>query len=276
MESYQVQRAVAAARLMASELGYQVNDATVIHNSDRIAVRLVPCDLLVRVAPQAGKDDLQFEAEVAHQLAEANCPVGLLAPRAEPRVYIRDIFALTFWIYYKPVGEIAPPDYANALFRLHAGLRQIDLAAPHISLRFAGWKAEVEDREQTPDLPDADRELLRDTFQRAQEAMNQWEPDEQLLHGEPHPGNVLNTSEGPLFIDLQTCQRGPIEYDVAFLPDDVAACYPSVNQEMLRQYRILNWAGFTTMRWRATDQFPDQAYWRAEGFARLRAALNRE
>ena len=25
---------------------------------------------------------------------------------------------------------------------------------------------------------------------------------EQLLHGEPHPGNLLNTRRGPLFVDL--------------------------------------------------------------------------
>ncbi|MEZ4861373.1 MAG: hypothetical protein R3C14_08705 [Caldilineaceae bacterium] len=37
MESAQVQRAVAAARSTACELGFHVNDAVVIHNSDRIA-----------------------------------------------------------------------------------------------------------------------------------------------------------------------------------------------------------------------------------------------
>ena len=30
------------------------------------------------------------------------------------------------------------------------------------------------------------------------------EPRQQLLHGEPHPGNVLGTKSGLLFIDLET------------------------------------------------------------------------
>lgn len=273
MQASQIQRAVAAARSTACDLGYQVNDAIVIHNSDRIAVRLTPCDLLVRIAPEAWADDFQFEAEVARRLAATDSPVGVLAPRAEPRVYVRDTFAFTFWTYYEPVGEIAADEYADALIRIHAGLRQIELAAPHISVRIAGWAEEVDNHEQTPDLPAPHRERLRNTFQRVQNTISQWETTDQLLHGEPHPGNVLNTSKGLLFIDLQTCQRGPIEYDLAFVPEEVAVHYPGANQQLVHQFRILNWAGFTTMRWRAADQFPDRDYWRIEGFNRLRTAL---
>lgn len=273
MEPSQVQRAVEAARSIARELGFQVDDAAVIHNSDRIAVRLVPCDILARIAPQAAEENLQFEAEVAHRLAATDSPVGALAPHAEPRTYVRDTFALTLWTYYEPAGEIAPNDYANTLLRIHAGLRQIDLNAPHISVRIAGWAEEVDKRELTPALPDADRELLRDTFKHVRNEMMRWESGEQLLHGEPHPGNLLNTSKGPLFIDLQTCQRGPVEYDIAFIPEEAALLYPGANQQMVRQFRILNWAGFTTMRWRDSDQFPNRDDWRAEGFNRLQAAL---
>ena len=100
MEPSQVRRAVEAARSTACELGLQVNDAVVIHNSDRIAVRLIPCDVLARIAPQAREDGFHFEAEIARRLAETDSPVGELAPRAGPRVYVRDAFALTFWTYY--------------------------------------------------------------------------------------------------------------------------------------------------------------------------------
>lgn len=74
MESSQVRRAVEAARLTACELGLQVNDAVVIYNSDRIAVRLIPCDVPARIAPQAWEDGLQFEAAVARSLAESDSP----------------------------------------------------------------------------------------------------------------------------------------------------------------------------------------------------------
>ena len=33
---------------------------------------------------------------------------------------------------------------------------------------------------------------------------------EQLLHGEPHPGNVLSTKRGLLFVDLESAAVGPL------------------------------------------------------------------
>ena len=275
MEPSQVRRAVEAARSTARELGLQVNDTVVIHNSDRIAVRLIPCDVLARIAPQAWEDGFQFEAEVARRLAETDSPVGELEPRAEPRVYMRDTFILTLWTYYEQVGEIAPADYADALVRIHAGLRQIDLAAPHVTDRVAGWAEEVDNREQTPELAGPDRELLSNTFNRVRNAINRWDTSDQLLHGEPHPGNLLSTSRGPLFIDLHTCQRGPVEYDLAYVPEEVAAHYPGADQDLVQQFRVLMWAGVTTMRWRSWDQLPNRDYWRVEGLNQLRAALGR-
>lgn len=275
MEETQARRAVAAARSVARGLGLEVTDTVVIYNSDRIAVRLIPCDALARVALQAWEDDFRFEAELAGRLAEVGSPVGALEPLAGSRVYLQDSFVLTLWRYYEPVGAIAPADYADALVRLHSGLRQIDLAAPHISERIAAWMAEIENPEQNPDLPQANREVLGSTFNRIRSAIAQWAAAEQLLHGEPHPGNLLSTSSGPRFIDFHTCQRGPVEYDIAFLPEEAAERYPGANQAMVQQFRALMWAGFTTMRWRVWDQFPDRDSWRTEGFKQLRAALER-
>lgn len=275
MEPAQVRRAVEAAKLTARELGLLVDDAVVVHNSDRIAVRLIPCDVLARIAPRASEDGLQFEVEVSRRLAETDSPVGGLEPRAEPHIYVRDAFALTLWTYYEQVGEVAPADYADALIRLHAGLRQINLAAPHINDRVATWVEEVNDPKQTPELPGPDRKLLSDTFHHVRSAIDRWDIDDQLLHGEPHPGNLLSTSKGPLFIDFHTCQRGPVEYDLAYVPEEVAAHYPGADQRLVQQFRVLMWAGITTMRWRPWDQFPNRDYWRVEGLNQLRAALER-
>ena len=276
MDPSQIPIAIEAARSTAREIGLQVDSAVVIHNSDRIAVRLTPCDVLARVGPQGHEDGFRFEAEIARRLADTGSPVGELEPRAKPGVYLRDGFALTFWTYYESVGEIVPADYADALIRFHAGLRQIDLTAPHITERIAGWAEELRDREQTPELPDPERDFLSTTLSRVQNVIQRRDTGDQLLHGEPHPGNVLSTRTGPLFIDLHTCQRGPVEYDIAFLPEDAAARYPGANQYLVHQFRVLMWVGFTTMRWRQSDQFPDRDHWRVEGFNLLRAALERE
>jgi hypothetical protein len=171
MEAPDVRRATEAAATTASALGLHVDDAVVIHNSDRIAVRLVPCDVLARVAPPAHRAGSELEVAVARALAEANGPVAELEPRAGHRVYSRDGFVISFWTYYEPTGSgIAPADYASALRRLHAALRRTDLKAPHFTDRVADAQREISDEKLTPALPRPDRELLSNTLSRLRSA----------------------------------------------------------------------------------------------------------
>ena len=98
---------------------------------------------------------------------------------------------------------------------------------------------------------------------------------EQLLHGEPHPGNVLTTKNGPLFIDLETCCRGPVEFDLAHAPETVSEHYPGVNQDLLRECRILVLAMVATWRWDRGDQLPNGRQLGTEWLSQIRAALDR-
>lgn len=276
MEPSKLRRAVEAGRATASELGLQVDDVVVIHNSDRVALRLVPCDALARVAPSGHLADSEFEVEVARRLADVDAPVAELEPRVDPRVYLRDAFAISLWTYCEPVeSEIAPADYADVLLRHHAALRQIDLDAPHFTDRVAGALREVNDREQSPELPDSDRELLSDTLSGLSAAISIEKASDQLLHGEPHPGNLLNTRRGPLFVDLATCCRGPIEFDLAHAPEEVGKHYAGADHGLIHRCRALNWAMFSAWRWRRDDQMPDRDNWRVEGLNQVRAALDR-
>src|SRR5205823_13275920 len=138
-----------------------------------------------------------------------------LEPRVEPRVYERDGFAVTLWTYYEAVApqEISPADYAETLERLHAGMRTLDITTPHFTDRVAEAQQLVASRDDTPALADADRQLLGDTLRGLGRGIGERGGVEQLLHGEPHPGNVLTTKNGLLFIDLETCCRGPVESD---------------------------------------------------------------
>ena len=77
MQASEVPRPVAAAMSIASALDLIVDDAVVLQNSNRLAVRLLPCDVLARIAA--------------------------LEPRAEPRAYERYGFVVTLWTYYEPV-----------------------------------------------------------------------------------------------------------------------------------------------------------------------------
>lgn len=299
MRSTEIPKAIAATMAIASELGLKAEDAIVLHDSDRIALRLLPCDVCAMVAPRAlwdggAESGAAFEIELAQRLAETGSPVAGLAPRVEPRVHVRDNFVVTLWTYYESLPEtsveqtrtknvfdaygkvkVAPADYANALAQLHAGLRQLDVATPHFTDRVAGAQQVVGSRDRSPTLSDADRELLGNTLRDLRHAIVDRGTAEQLLHGEPHPGNLLYTANGLLFIDLGTCCRGPVEFDLAHLPDAVSEHYPSVDRELLRQCRVLTLAMVAAWRSDRDDQFPNRDEWCQTHLGEIRAALER-
>jgi hypothetical protein len=152
---------------IASSLGLTADEAILLHDSNKLTLRLLPCDVLARVAP-AAQQVAQFEIELARRLAESGSPVAA------------------------------------------------------------------------------------------------------------HPGNVLTTKNGLLFIDFETCCRGPVEFDLAHVPDEVSEHYPGVNQGLLRECRILVLAMITTWRWDRGDQFPNGRQLGTEWLSQIRAALDRD
>ena len=276
MNESDVARAMGSAVSTAAALDLRVDDAVVLHNSNKLTLRLPPCDVLARVAP-AAEQVAQFEIELAQRLADSGSPVAALEPRVEPRVHERDGFVVTLWTYYEPATprEVSPADYADALERLHAGMRRLDVAAPHFTDRVEEAQRLVASRDHTPALADADREFLGTTLRNLRRVIGERGGAEQLLHGEPHPGNLLGTKNGPLFIDLETCCRGPVEFDLAHAPDDVSERYPGVDHDLLRECRILVLAMITAWRWDRGDQFPDGRRLGTEWLNQLRATLDR-
>jgi len=253
-----VPRAVAAATSTAAALGLTVDETTVLQASNRLSVRLLPAEVLARVAT-VGHRAAQFEVDLATRLARTEAPIAPLDPRVEPRVYERDGFEITFWTYYATElsRELAPVAYAEALSRLHAGLRRTDIGAPHFLGRVEEARDIIASRDGTPDLPDADGVLLATSLDSVTREIRERGLAEQLLHGEPHLGNVLNTERGPLFIDLETCCRGPREFDLAHVPAAFSGRYPDIDQELVRLCRRLVLAMVAAWRLEPGDQLPN-------------------
>jgi hypothetical protein len=270
MQASEAQRAVAAAMSTASALGLLVDDAVVLNDSNRLVLRLLPCDVVARVAPityQAiGAYSLwadyqaraEIEVELVQRLGETDSPVAVLDPRVEPRVFLRDGFVVDMWTYFEPVqSEVSPADYAHALERLHAAMRRIDVTAPHFMDRVADTQRWIASRDVTPELSDADRGLLADTLGNLRRSVVGRGAAEQLLHGEPHQWNVLNTAHGPLFIDFENCVRGPVEFDLAWVPQEVSERYPNADRELVVECRGLVLAIIAAHFWRPDNQHPN-------------------
>jgi Ser/Thr protein kinase RdoA (MazF antagonist) len=247
----------------AAAQGLIATDAIVLNDSNRLVLRLMPCDVVARVARVSHHTgSTELEMEVARRLAETQAPMAGLEPRVAQRTDVRDGFVVSMWKHYDTVEarELAAEDYARALQRLHAGLREIDVRAPHFMDRVRETQAFVSSRDVTPELSDTDRELLSNTLADLGNAIGARGPAEQLLHGEPHPWNILDTREGLLFMDFENAARGPVEYDLAWVPADVSAQYsaryPDADQQLIELCRGIVLAIIAAHRWRRDDQHP--------------------
>ncbi|TMC12784.1 MAG: aminoglycoside phosphotransferase family protein [Chloroflexi bacterium] len=290
MDGQKVREAAAAALSIASGLGLPATDATLLHNSNKVALRLTPCDTFARVAETGDTRWGAFEVELARRLAATGAPVVSLEPRAPAGVYVRDGFSATLWTYYEIEGEpratggllsgelasdIVAGDYADALVEMHAGMLRVEMATPDWTDRVADALALVGRPDRTPELPDGDRQLLVGSLRALRRRIGDHGAREQILHGEPHRGNVLRTKQGLLFVDLETCCRGPVEFDLAYVPDDVVALYPGASAELLHECRALMLAMVAAWRWDRDDQFPDGAGYREPLLSELREACER-
>lgn len=258
MRADEAQRAVAAATAVASSLDLPVDDAAILSDSNRMVVRLLPCDVVARVAPAEHFASSDLEVELVTRLAGTDSPVAGLDTRIESRVFERDGFKIALWTHFEPADERVLPatEYAQSLRRLHAGLRQIDLAVPHVMDRVTAIERDVNDRLVTPDLSDSDRALLVDILRDLRLSITDRHATEQLLHGEPHPWNLLDTKDGLLFIDFENTARGPLEYDLAWVPDDVSKHYPGADHALVDECRGLVLAIVAVHRWTLGDQHP--------------------
>lgn len=236
--------------------GLEVDEVVDLHDSNRLTARLLPADLVARIAP-AGTEDCQVEIDRVLALHDVGAPVGLPDPRVPARVHERDGFAITFWQHHAARDRAAIPadEYAAALARLHEAMRRSVIEADPVGRRVDSALALLADPGRTPRLAAEERaELQRILTETGARVAAAGAP--QVLHGEPHPGNLLDTPDGVLVIDLETLCTGPVEFDLAHAPVEVAAHYPGADAALLADCRVLARALATTWRWDREDALP--------------------
>ncbi|MCT1436478.1 phosphotransferase [Brachybacterium paraconglomeratum] len=246
------------ALALLTDLGLPAEEAVVLHASNTLTLRLRPADVVARIAPRDRAGDLAVELERAEALQAVGAPVGPPDPRLAPTVHLRGEHAITLWEHLpaRDREEMPPAEFADSLAALHTGMRALDLPVPPLADRVGHALDLLRDPERTPALAAAARSLLQETLARLAERAATGGP-QQILHGEPHPGNVLDTPSGPRFIDLETFCRGPVEFDLAHAPAEVAAHYPGHDPALLEDCRTLSLAIATTWRFDRQDTFPD-------------------
>ncbi|MGQ7295578.1 aminoglycoside phosphotransferase family protein [Quadrisphaera sp. KR29] len=273
-------RAAGSASAVAASFGLEVDRVAVLSESTAVLLRLLPCDVVARVRPAAGAASVEaalrtavLEVEVARQLERLGAPVVPLDHRVPAAPHLRGSCVTTFWAYRgaRPAPPLGVAELAGALQRLHAALRGVAVVAPHVTDRAQRARRLVADPARTPRLAPADRDLLLEVLTKGADRVQRAGRD-QLLHGEPHPGNVLVTEQGPVFIDWETCCRGPVEHDLAHAPAGVGEACPGVDRELLEECRLLGRALATSWRYDVEDRLPGGAALGEAWLADLRRA----
>jgi thiamine kinase-like enzyme len=256
--------AAAAAHRVASRFGYRADEPSVIQETNNTVMWLRPLPVIAKVGTwRHSAASLTREHEVATALA-ADAPIAQSIPGAWPTVDEGSGFTVTLWerLDTDPEARPEPREVAGSLRELHRALTGYGGELPSFRIGLDLARTALADDGLMEALPEEDRSFLRDAFDRLRAEVTTHGYSEQPLHGEAHDGNLLITPAGPRWIDLEGVCIGPLEWDLAFLPEGAAETFSDVDVELLELLRTLNSARVATWCW-ARWRFPELR-WHAE------------
>lgn len=262
-------RAVAAAVAVARRHGLDVREPVVLADLFSLMVHLRPAPVVARVATCMPKlrspidDWLRLELEVTSFLSAEGAPVVAPSPELPAGPHSADGFAMSFWTHLEPDPDRTPStaDCAAMLVDLHGVLRTYPGRLPPFcasdidrGLDLLGQAGDV--------LSGPEVELLRASAERLTPFLAASNDESQPLHGDAHPGNLIATKNGLVWIDFEDVCRGPVEWDLASMMDaEVVAEHHRPDPEILArctQLRALQVALALTAFY---DDFGDQDGW---------------
>jgi hypothetical protein len=254
--------------------GLVIADPVELRSTNNVVVWLAPSPVVAKVSME--HERAVRELWVAAKLAALEAPVvppidvGLEQP-----VRVGDA-TVTLW-RYEPQDEAPPLDashVAQSLFLLHERLEMLEDRAllPSFAVPLEEAVRSLERSGFAPRLAPNDRRLLREALVAGLSEVQRTTSAEQVLHGSPHRHNLLAVDGVPTFIDFETVERGPREWDLAHLEQEVAVRYPGeVDADMLDRCRTLVSAATSAWCWDAVDRGPDMRRHAEEHLQRVRS-----
>ena len=205
--------AIRAACALVRELGQEPDRCEVLQDGSTLVLRL-GASLVARVVqdtsgPRRGLDWFLRENAVAIFLAGRGAPVIPLHPVIPPGPHEREGFPMNFWSFVEKTGrEPAAEEAGRTLAECHRLLAGYEGDLPRLGivtealrvLEGGTWEA-------------ADRRMLRHHLERGLDLEGAFQP----LHGDAHPGNILDTTGGALWTDWEDSFQGPVEWDLSSL-----------------------------------------------------------
>jgi hypothetical protein len=215
------------------------------------------------------------ELALGHALAARDAPAVRPAPGLGSEVHAAGALAVTFWRYVddRSSGRLPSRIVAEALCTLHGDLAALDdlVGDRSVDEQLHDALRALDERAFAPLLGSADRDLLQRLLRDALDDVR--DVEHVIIHGSPHRMNIVGRGGAPVFLDLETVQRGPIEWDLAHLEPEVAHDTPTPHDErLLAACRVAVSAATATWCWGALDRGPDMRAHAEHHLALARAA----
>jgi aminoglycoside phosphotransferase (APT) family kinase protein len=240
--------------------GFAVDLPVGLRSTNNVVVWLSPSPIVAKISKE-------YEV-AARELAVVRELVDMAAPVVPPfdlgieQPVIIDEEVVTFWRYEPQDNtvESSASQIAQYLFRLHSKLASIRnrAAFPSFSEPLMSAVGALEHRDFAQELEGVDRGLLRAALVDGMAGLAEMTRSAWLIHGSPHRLNILVVDGVPAFIDFETVELGPIEWDLAHLEPEVADTYPGeFDQQALALCRVMVSAVTSTWCWEGLERGPD-------------------
>jgi hypothetical protein len=208
---------IRAAVELASRHGILPDRCEILQDASTLVLRLTE-SLVARVVndvagPRQGLDWFTRENAVAEHLTRSGAPVIPLHPDLPPGPHEHLGYPVSFWRFVTRVDEEPKPrDVGRTLHECHQALRTFPGPLTHLAILTESLDL-LDTLSERRLFPSETIDLLRRHLVRTREQLRAFAV--QPLHGDAHPGNLLNTTTGLRWTDWEDTFSGPVEWDVA-------------------------------------------------------------
>ena len=196
--------------------GIEPERCEILQNGSTLVVRLTE-DLVVRVVqdlggPRQTTEWFKRENALAEHLTRKSAPVIPLHAALPPGPHEHLGYGMNFWKFVTRIDtEPEPGEIGRTLARCHDLMRDFDVPLPKLAILSEALEI-LESREL---FPNHTQQMLMERLKQSLDLLDTC--PHQPLHGDAHPGNLMNTTDGLLWTDWEDTFSGPVEWDLASL-----------------------------------------------------------
>jgi hypothetical protein len=234
---------------VAGQAGIVSTEPVLLQETNNTVVWLRPEPVVAKVGVRVhAQGEIRLEHAVALELGAIGAESARAMPGIGPTLHNDTGFIVTLWERIEGADRALVPseELARSLRRLHRALSETRVALPSFRGMLLKASEALGDESITAGVRQADRAFLRVVNDGGFAALEGASFDEYRLHGEPHGGNRIATSEGLRWIDFESSCTGPIEWDLGFQSDKVIDLFPEADRGLLALLRTLNSARVAT------------------------------